>query len=262
MDGQSTQGGNAPSQEEYNCSDESDVERIELSDSGSDRDEASEAAPSLNPERVQDTRYVSLFCLGHILCSEYGLHDCRSPTERHLEGLGLVKKAVPGDNHCLFHSFALLCPEKTMQQWRNVLADSLDARVLAMKQTGHYLFRARQSGRKHSTWRGLIRAMKGKEWGYADFITEFALYKQVALLCWNPDGSVAYFRDKSQSKVSSTFFLLNSANAKGKTILSSMCPTHVLWTCVGHISCDTCFGHDWAVFCSYQGTWFILTHSL
>ncbi len=143
---------------------------------------------------------------------------CR-PCLAHLQNLGLQVVNVPGDGHCLFHSFEQFMKKRSFSEWRNALASSIqDRKFLELlsgvrmhcdncvfcrvsADTEHvewkiwYLSRANESlfylGRSYSKFEALMDAMRRDEWGYSDFISEFCLHNEVnqldAVNVWNTD---------------------------------------------------------------------------
>lgn len=148
---------------------------------------------------------------------------------------------VPADGSCLFHSMEFWVPEKSMQKWRETLADAIQNRAIAAdgiqkideqqgakkKQLPSQVIVNRANdtlSTKYKDIQSLMAAMKADQWGYADFITEFVRYNQVAILCWDDNGRTSYWRIKDHATVKETFFVLNSADE-----ITGVPYLHVCW---------------------------------
>ncbi len=96
---------------------------------------------------------------------------------KHLKRLGLAVHEVPGDGHCMFHAFSVLEPQRSFQEWREVLSSQLEERAAQAKDgedDNWFLARANQQLRtNYSSFGNLMENMRKNEWGYSDFITEF-----------------------------------------------------------------------------------------
>lgn len=130
--------------------------------------------------------------------------------------MGLALQDVPGDGNCLFHSFAMLDNSKSSSEWRKHLCNQIQAKADFEMSHKWYLDRANDSlGRKFQTFSQFLAAMRGTEWGYSDFISQFATETQAEILVLDSDNRWAYTRPMGLLTVSKTFALLNSSDKKG-----------------------------------------------
>lgn len=146
-----------------------------------------------------------------------------SRSERTLQPYGLSLEFAPPDGSCLFHTFSYLEPIRSMQEWRNRLCDRMEQKaadhgfdLLNRGNDALEYILAAQEKQPYTSLESLMSDMRGTQWGWSDFIQEFAEDMEAEVYCFTPDREPSYYRPKPEvSVIKRTHFMINETNRAG-----------------------------------------------